>query len=49
MSLAEAIGDAEGFDPLTSNPGAVYVIRGRYETPRIYKLDASSAETRSGR
>jgi polysaccharide biosynthesis/export protein len=44
MSLAEAIGDAEGFDPLTSNPGAIYVIRGRYEAPTVYKLDASSAD-----
>jgi polysaccharide export outer membrane protein len=44
MSLAEAIGDAEGFDPVTSNPGEVYVIRGAYETPRVYKLDASSAD-----
>jgi len=44
MSLAEAIGDAEGFDPLTSNPGAVYVLRGRYDAPRVYKLDASSAD-----
>ena len=44
MSLAEAIGDAEGFDPVTSNPGAVYVFRGRYDAPRVYKLDASSAD-----
>ena len=44
MSLAEAIGDSAGFDPVTSNPGAVYVIRGRYETPRVFKLDASSAD-----
>jgi polysaccharide export outer membrane protein len=44
MSLAEAIGDSEGFDPLTSNPGEIYVFRGRYEAPRVYKLDASSAD-----
>jgi polysaccharide export outer membrane protein len=44
MSLAEAIGDSEGFDPLTSNPGAVYVLRGRYEQPAVFRLDASSAE-----
>jgi polysaccharide biosynthesis/export protein len=43
MSLAEAIGDSAGFDPLTSN-GAVYVFRGRYEAPRVYRLDASSAD-----
>jgi polysaccharide export outer membrane protein len=44
MTLAEAIGDSNGFDPNTSNPGEVYVIRGAYEKPRVYKLDASSAD-----
>ncbi|BDG03426.1 polysaccharide export protein Wza [Anaeromyxobacter oryzae] len=44
MSLAEAIGDSQGFDPLTSNPGAIYVFRGRYDAPRVFKLDASSAD-----
>jgi polysaccharide biosynthesis/export protein len=45
MTLAEAIGDTEGFDPLTSNPGKVYVIRGSFERPTIYRLDASSADS----
>jgi polysaccharide export outer membrane protein len=44
MSLAEAIGDSEGFDPLSANPGAIYVFRGRYETPRVFRLDASNAD-----
>jgi polysaccharide export outer membrane protein len=44
MTLAEAIGDAEGFDPITSNPGAVYVLRGRYDAPEAYRLDATSAD-----
>jgi polysaccharide export outer membrane protein len=44
MSLAEAIGDSDGFDPLTSNPGAVYVLRGRWDAPEVYRLDASSAD-----
>jgi polysaccharide export outer membrane protein len=44
MTLAEAIGDSEGFDPITSNPGAVYVLRGRYDAPEAYRLDASSAD-----
>jgi polysaccharide export outer membrane protein len=43
MSLAEAIGDAAGLDPLSSN-GEVYVFRGRYEAPRVFRLDASSAD-----
>ncbi len=44
MTLADAIGDSAGLDPLTSNPGGVYVFRGRYETPKVYRLDASSAD-----
>jgi polysaccharide export outer membrane protein len=44
MNLAEAIGDAEGPDPLTSNPGRIYVVRGHYEKPRVYRLDASSPD-----
>lgn len=44
MTLAEAIGDSEGFDPTTSNPSDIYVFRGRYEAPEVYRLDASSAE-----
>ncbi len=43
MSLAEAIGDSSGLDPVTSN-GGVYVFRGRYDAPRVYRLDASSAD-----
>jgi polysaccharide export outer membrane protein len=43
MSLAEALGDAAGLDPVTAN-GGVYVFRGRYEAPRVYRLDASSAD-----
>ncbi len=44
MNLAEAIGDAEGFNPTTSNPGEVYVFRGRYEAPLVYRLDSSSPD-----
>lgn len=44
MTLAEAINDAEGFDPLTSNPGGVYVFRGSYAKPHIYRLDARSPD-----
>jgi polysaccharide export outer membrane protein len=44
MTLAEAIGDSEGFDPVTSNPSKVYVIRGSFDRPSIYKLDAGSPD-----
>lgn len=43
MSLAEALGDSAGLDPVTSS-GGIYVFRGRYEQPRVYRLDASSAD-----
>ncbi|PTL81106.1 polysaccharide export protein [Vitiosangium sp. GDMCC 1.1324] len=44
MTLAEAIGDTEGFDPVSSNPARVYVIRGNFNLPTIYKLDARSPD-----
>ncbi|RKH37436.1 polysaccharide export protein [Corallococcus sicarius] len=44
MTLAEAINDSEGFDPLTSNPERVYVIRGNFDKPSIFKLDAKSPD-----
>lgn len=44
MTLAEAIGEAEGFDPSAANVGRIYVIRGGFETPAIFRLDASSAD-----
>jgi polysaccharide export outer membrane protein len=44
MTLADAIGDSAGFDQLTSNPGGVYVFRGSYQAPSVYRLDASSAD-----
>lgn len=44
MTLAEAIGDSGGFDPLAANVGKIYVIRGDYSSPNIYRLDASSAD-----
>jgi polysaccharide export outer membrane protein len=45
MTLAEAIGNAEGFDPNTANPGKIYVIRGTREGAKIYWLDARSPDT----
>lgn len=44
MNLAEAIAISEGFDPVTSNPGRVYVIRGEFNRPNVYQLDASSPD-----
>jgi polysaccharide export outer membrane protein len=43
MSLAEAIGDAEGLDPVASS-GEVYVFRGRYDAPQVYRLEASKVD-----
>ena len=44
LSLAEALGDNGGLDPVAANPSLIYVIRGNYDAPTIYKLDASSAD-----
>lgn len=44
MTLAEAIGDADGFEPEAANVSRIYVIRGDFDAPEIYRLDASSAD-----
>lgn len=44
LTLADALGDAEGLDPVASNPGRIYVIRGAFDKPTIYKLDATSPD-----
>jgi len=44
MTLAEAIGDSGGMDPIFANVGKIYVIRGDYSAPDIYHLDASSPD-----
>lgn len=44
MTLAEAIGESEGLDPSTANVARIYVIRGDFLAPDIYKLDAGSAD-----
>jgi polysaccharide export outer membrane protein len=44
MTLAEAIGDTEGFDMVTSDPSRVFVIREEGEQPAVYWLDASSPD-----
>ena len=42
--LAEAIGDTEGFDLLSSDPSRVLVIRGEADAPVVYLLDAKSPD-----
>jgi polysaccharide export outer membrane protein len=44
MTLAEALNETGGMDPVTANPGRIYVLRGDYEAPSIYRLDASSPD-----
>lgn len=52
MTLAEALADPgggggtlpAGFDPSASNVKNIYVIRGEYDAPSVYHLDASSAD-----
>jgi polysaccharide export outer membrane protein len=45
ISLAEAISDVGGFNPLTSNAGQLYVIRaGANNRPQIWHLNASSPD-----
>ena len=44
MTLAEAIGDSEGVDPSTANVARIYVIRGDFLAPDIFRLDAASAD-----
>ena len=42
MSLSEAISDAGGVNPRTSNPARIFVIRGTAERPEIYQLNAKN-------
>jgi polysaccharide export outer membrane protein len=44
MTLADAIGSTEGLDPVFANPAEIFVFRGKYDAPEIYRLDASSAD-----
>ena len=44
MTLADALGTSEGLDLIYANPAEIFVFRGRYDAPEIYKLDASSAD-----
>jgi len=44
MTLAEALYETGGMEPNVANVSKVYVIRGDYESPSIYRLDASSPD-----
>lgn len=44
MTLAEAIGDAGGFDRTSSNPEQVFVIRGTIEAPQVFHLNTKSPQ-----
>ncbi len=44
MTLADALTDTEGIDPTSSNAAGVYVIRGTYDRPRVFQLDATSPD-----
>ncbi len=44
MTLADAIGDAEGLSLGNANPSQILVFRGHYDAPEIYRLDASSPD-----
>jgi len=44
LNLADAIGDLTQLDPLYSDPAQIFVFRGQYDAPEIYRLDASSPD-----
>lgn len=44
MNLAEALSDSEGLIQEAADAQGVYVIRGAYDAPRVYRLDARSPD-----
>ena len=44
LNLAQALGEAGGFNLTTSDPARVFVFRGGQDKPRVFWLDARSAD-----
>lgn len=44
LTLADAIADITELDLLYANPAQIFVFRGQYDAPEIYRLDASSPD-----
>ena len=44
LTLAEVLNETGGMEPSVANPSQIFVIRGDYEAPNIYRLDASSPD-----
>ena len=44
MNLAEALSETGGMESSVANTSKIYVIRGDYDSPSIYRLDASSPD-----
>jgi polysaccharide export outer membrane protein len=44
LTLAEVLNETGGMEPSVANVGQIFVIRGDYQAPSIYRLDASSPD-----
>jgi len=44
MTLAEALSETGGMEPSVADVANIFVIRGEYEAPSVYRLDARSAD-----
>ncbi|HZZ86344.1 MAG TPA: polysaccharide biosynthesis/export family protein [Anaeromyxobacteraceae bacterium] len=44
MSLADALTETGWLDPIAADPAQIFVLRGSYEAPEIYRLDAGQVD-----
>jgi polysaccharide biosynthesis/export protein len=44
MTLAEAINETGGLPPSIANPSQIFVLRGDYDAPSVFRLNAGSAD-----